>query len=109
MPIPAPGWYLGSFNNVEWTQTTENDVILTAHQISQPVCAQIDLLLTGSATIPAASAPLAKVLIDGSRHSQGNAALDKTRLPGLRRQGVTCAYRIAARRCSAFITVIEQR
>lgn len=63
---PAAGWYLGRFNNVEWTKTTNSDVILTAHQISSLVCAQINDQLTGSTTIPAVTGDLEDYLVDSA-------------------------------------------
>ena len=105
---PAPGWYLGAFNNVEWTPTTENDVILTAHQIGRATCAEIDRVLTGSASIPAVNMPLAKLLVDGSRHSQGNAALDKAACPDCDGKSSLCVSNADATMFS-FYNVIEQR
>ncbi len=58
------GWYLGRFNNVEWTPSAATDVILTAHQISKQVCQAINKSLTGSDTIPALSGNLNVNLID---------------------------------------------
>ncbi len=69
---PAPGWYLGRFNNFAWTATAGTDVVLTAYHVAQPVCAKIDEKLTGSATIPAATSPLRILLVSASRHSGGN-------------------------------------
>ncbi len=51
-PGPAPGWYMGRFNNVEWTGSTANDVILVAYKITRPVCEAINEKITGSKTIP---------------------------------------------------------
>jgi len=62
-PEPA-GWYLGRFNNIEWTNTTGTDVMLTAHQISKQVCALINEKVTGSKTIPAISTEVTNYLID---------------------------------------------
>ncbi len=45
-------WYLGRFNNVEWTKTTGTDVILSAYQLQGNVCETINLKITGSATVP---------------------------------------------------------
>ena len=50
---PPPGWYIGRFNNIEWTPTTANDIVLAAHDISQAVCASINKKITGSTDIPA--------------------------------------------------------
>ena len=44
---PPAGWYLGRFNNVEWSDTSEEDVILVAHQIRQDICSYINGTLTG--------------------------------------------------------------
>ncbi len=49
---PTPGWYLGRFNNIQWTPTTANDVVLAAHDISQAVCANTNKKITGSTAIP---------------------------------------------------------
>lgn len=79
---PAPGWYMGQFNNVEWTDTAAQDVLFVAHQIRQDVCAKINELLTGSATIPPLIVANKMALIDTARHSGGaNVALDTTQCP----------------------------
>lgn len=72
---PDAGWYMGRFNNVEWTTTTAQDVILTAHQISELECESINLKITGNTTIPAiaGTGDLADYLIDGSLHTGTNA------------------------------------
>lgn len=74
---PDPGWYLGRFNNVEWTPSSARDVILTAHQISQPICAGINKRLHGDAAIPAldGTGNIADYLIDDAEHTGTNAAL----------------------------------
>ncbi len=50
---PEPGWYLGRFNNIAWTPTAANDIVLAAHDISSAVCANINEKITGDDTIPA--------------------------------------------------------
>lgn len=50
---PVPGWYMGRFNNVDWTPTSANDVLFVAHGISQTVCANLNKKITGATTIPA--------------------------------------------------------
>lgn len=52
---PAPGWYMGRFNNIEWTSSTDQDVLLTAYQIAKPVCERINFTVTGNTSIPAIS------------------------------------------------------
>ncbi|MCB9988146.1 MAG: hypothetical protein H6868_02295 [Rhodospirillales bacterium] len=75
---PIAKWYIGRFNNVEWTPSIAEDVILVAHQISPAVCAKINETLTGSATIPALGVAysLRNVLIDDSLHSGANTDFD---------------------------------
>jgi len=108
---PVPGFYMGAFNNVEWTPGTGTDVILVAHQISQPVCEKIDELLTGQkpAAIPPVSVPLAKVLIDAGKHTQGpNVDLDKIVCPGCDGHASLCVSDSGGTMFS-FYNVIEQR
>jgi hypothetical protein len=108
---PVPGFYMGAFNNVEWTETGGSDVILVAHQISQPVCEKIDEILTGKkpATIPPVGAALATVLIDASRHTAGaNVDLDKTVCPLCDGHASLCVSDAGAAMFS-FYNVIEQR
>ncbi|MGZ9108317.1 MAG: hypothetical protein ACXW4B_05800 [Micavibrio sp.] len=71
---PPAGWYLGRFNNVEWSPTTTQDVILTAHQIDRSVCENINMKITGNTTIPALSSNLNDILIDDDTplHSGAN-------------------------------------
>ena len=76
---PVPGWYMGRFNNVEWTPTGDFDIILTAHQISQVICETINEKITGSRTIPAlAAGTLADFLIDDDEHGGTNDNFEAT-------------------------------
>jgi len=78
---PDPGWYMGSFNNVEWTPSSANDVIITAHQISQEVCEAINEKIGAPVSpVPALGAGLllADYLIDAYHHSGTNANLTTT-------------------------------
>lgn len=85
---PAPGWYLGEFNNVDWTplaagntsgdggaEAAYEDVILVAYQITQQMCAKINKTLTGSETIPVMTDTIPNVFIDDSLHSGTNVEL----------------------------------
>jgi hypothetical protein len=69
---PPAGWYMGRFNNVEWTKTTGQDVILVAYQINKKVCQRINEKITGSTDIPAMSDEISKAMINGALHSHGN-------------------------------------
>lgn len=76
---PEPGWYMGRFNNIEWTGPdtgTNDEVILTAYQISEQVCGLINEKINGSTAIPALnSATIREVLIDEGLHGGTNTEL----------------------------------
>lgn len=95
---PDPGWYMGRFNNVEWTPTTANDIILTAHQISDVVCRNINEKVTGATTIPAIAGTgnLADYLIDEEEHSGSNADFDVAVCPDCEGFAMMCVSNTAA-------------
>jgi hypothetical protein len=64
IPDPVAGWYMGRFNNVEWTKTSANDVILIAFQINKKTCEALNLKITGSTAIPKMTATIRNVMID---------------------------------------------
>ncbi len=72
---PDAGWYLGRFNNVEWSKGSGTDVILTAHQIAKPVCESINKNVTGSITIPALTGSLSTYLVDTGTNNDLTAAV----------------------------------
>jgi hypothetical protein len=69
------GWYMGRFNNVDWTATTGEDVILVAHQINPQICGIINEKINGSRTIPVISSSLNIVFVDDALYSGTNVAL----------------------------------
>ncbi len=69
---PVAGWYLGRFNNVEWTDSTGDDVILTAYQISRPICEIINDRITGSSFIPTLTGNMSDFLLDHSTNNDLN-------------------------------------
>lgn len=74
---PEPRYYVGLFNNIEWTPTSTNDVLFAAYKITEPVCKAINKQLTGSEAIPTLTATMARVLVkSGDYHSSGNADFD---------------------------------
>ena len=88
---PPSAWYLGRFNNVEWTDSIGTDVVLVAHQISQSVCANLNEKLTGSAAIPALSgATLRDILISDSFHGGSNADFDSANCGACNNQPAMC-------------------
>ncbi len=108
---PAPGWYMGRFNNVGWSGTPAQDVLLVAHQISQPLCAKINKDLTGSDVIPAigGSGNLRDYLIDTTLHTGGaNADFTSAICAGCDQKIALCVSNTAGDIWS-FFTVIESR
>lgn len=66
---PVAGFYLGKFNNVEWSQNDAqgnpvNDAIITAYQIDRAVCARLNQQITGDPAIPTLGKPARDILID---------------------------------------------
>lgn len=71
---PVAGWYLGRFNNVEWTgaDTTKTDIVLTAYGIAQSVCGFINQKITGNTAIPSITDPIKEVLVPQSSGGTAN-------------------------------------
>jgi hypothetical protein len=119
---PAPGWYMGRFNNVEWTPLGPvnglgpagadlpfEDIILVAHQISQPICALINEKLTGSNTIPALTTDINQVLIDDGFHTNDpNIDFDTIVCPGCNGKQALCVVN-AAGTIWSYYNIIEQQ
>lgn len=63
--LPGARWFLGRFSNVEWTQTTAEDIILTAYQIREDICSEINKKITGSISIPSLTDSMNHLLIPG--------------------------------------------
>lgn len=85
---PEPGWYLGRFNNVEWTALGPGnsagpagavapfeEVILVAYQINESVCGLINEKINGSSAIPTMTSTLRDTLIDDTLHGGTNVEL----------------------------------
>ena len=72
---PEPGWYIGQFNNVEWTASEDDDVILVAYQIKQEVCAKINEKITGTTTIPTLGDSIKETMIDDTLYTGSNVDL----------------------------------
>ena len=72
---PVAGYYIGRFNNTEWTPSTTNDIIFTAWGIRREVCAALNKKLLGSATIPTElNLPqMRRTMVDAIYHSGANA------------------------------------
>lgn len=64
------GWYVVRFNNVEWTPTTNRDVIIVAYQLKKEICENINKKITGNTTIPTLNGSMAEYLL-GIAHGAG--------------------------------------
>ena len=69
---PVAGWYLGRFENVDWTSSSAQDVILVAYQIDETVCSLINKKVNGSEAIPALTSDMNDVFVDDALHSGTN-------------------------------------
>lgn len=78
---PNHGWYMGRFNNIEWTTSTDEDVILVAFGLTEQICGILNDKITGSTAIPQITDSIKEVMIDDDLYSSGtNTAL--TTAPG---------------------------
>ncbi len=70
----AAGYYVGRFNSIEWTPSTANDIVFTAFEIQQNVCAEINRKVTGSTAIPTVTGDsLQNLFVDDVLHTGTNA------------------------------------
>lgn len=90
--LPVPGYYVGRFNNVEWSPTTAQDVIFTAFKIAEPVCAELNLKVNGSATIPiVAGVNVRRYLLDDDLYGIGtNTDLTVANCPACEDKNALC-------------------
>lgn len=93
---PSAGWYLGRFNNVEWTTSTNMDVILVAHQITRAVCEKINMKITGTVTIPSISGDLREYLIDDSNFTGSNNDFSTAQCPACENFQTMCVSNAGA-------------
>lgn len=69
---PPARWYIGRFLNIEWTNTVDEEVLMVAHQISEPVCRAINQKILGDPTPLATITNPRDLLIDDVLHSGAN-------------------------------------
>ncbi|MCI5060656.1 MAG: hypothetical protein MRY79_06260, partial [Alphaproteobacteria bacterium] len=60
-------WVINNSINVEWSETTGNDAILTAYFVTQNICEILNLKITGSTTIPATAKPHSDYFLPNSQ------------------------------------------
>ena len=71
----APDWYMTSAINVEWTDSASSDVILTAYQISRPLCALLNKKITGSESIPVLSGQMKNYFVPTESNNDLNTSM----------------------------------
>ncbi len=64
VPNAITNWHIGQFNNVEWSETTAEEVIAVAAGLRESVCAEINNIITGDPTIPTISSRADVFFID---------------------------------------------
>ena len=72
---PDAGWYIGRFNNIEWTASANDDVILVAYQIRKDVCEKINMKVKGNTAIPVLGDSIKETMIDGTVYGGVNTNL----------------------------------
>lgn len=78
----AAGYYIGRFNNIEWTPTTANDVVFTAYEIKESVCKELNQKVVGSTNIPTVTGDsLQNLFVYDDLHSGTNANFMKADCP----------------------------
>jgi type II secretory pathway pseudopilin PulG len=91
------GFYIGRFNNIEWTPTAADDVVFVAFEISQDVCAAINLQLTGSDAIPnLVGNTMENLLIDDAVHGGSNSNFEIASCAACNEKPALCVSKIAA-------------
>lgn len=94
----AAGYYIGRFNNIEWTPTTAPDIIFAAYEIKTPVCAEINRKLTGSTVIPTVSGDsLENFFIEASLHSGANAPFEVANCAACEEKPALCVANAAGK------------
>lgn len=75
--VPASGWYINGETNIEWTPSSENDVMLVAYGISQSICENLNKKIKDDTTIPALTGTFKNILLS-SEDGGGGDVLDTT-------------------------------
>lgn len=70
---PPARWYIGRFNNVSWSaDPLAEEIIMVAHQISEPVCRAINQKLLGNPAPLVTTANPRNIFVDDVLHSGTN-------------------------------------
>jgi hypothetical protein len=90
---PAAGFYVGQFNNFEWSPTTAQDVIFSAYGLTETVCARLNRQITGDPAIPEVQGiSLQQALADASLHTSGNADIDSSSCADCEEKPALCIH-----------------
>ncbi len=81
------GWHFTNAINVEWTPSTQNDLLLSAYSVDPTVCAKINEKITGSGTVPQMTSG---DLSDFMRNSGTNTDLTAALCPGCEGYPMLC-------------------
>jgi hypothetical protein len=101
------GYYIGRFNNVEWTPTATNDVLFVAFEIRQDVCEAINLKLTGSTTIPSiVGDTIENLMIDDTIHGGSNSDFAAANCAACDEKPALCVSKVAASTKYAFYSLM---
>ena len=79
-----PGFYIGRFEQIDWTESTDHDIVFAAHEINQNICAKLNEKIIGDPAIPALVGETPENLfVDDSTPSHGgtNAPFTSTECP----------------------------
>ncbi len=101
---PAAGWYIGRFNNVEWTKTSATDIMLTAYQIQRPVCEAINRKITGSSAIPVMNGNMSSYIVDTTTNNDVTIAA----CPNCEGYSALCVTNIAVNAYSYYTLMAER-
>lgn len=101
---PVAGWYMGRFNNVEWTKTNGTDVILTAYQIKRSVCEAINKKITGSSAIPVMNGSMSSYIVDTTTNNDVTIAV----CPDCEGYSALCVTNIAVNAYSYYALMAER-
>lgn len=103
-----PGYYVGRFSTFEWTPTSTQDVVFTAYEISEDICAALNLKVTGSATIPAISGDTAdNFFVDDDLHSGSNADFMVANCAACEEKSALCVSYTSGTTKYAFYSLLE--
>ena len=69
---PVPGWYMGRFNNHEWTASTNQEIVLTAYGLNPVICAMINQTINGRTDIPSMGDSIKETLIEDTHYTSGS-------------------------------------